>query len=188
MINLINHNGTKCISTERITLRPFCYDDAENMFKNWVNDPEVTKYLSWTPHGNLNVTKECLDTWIKAYESDENYHWAITLKENPNEVIGSIGAVFIDNYLEQAHIGYCLSKKYWNKGIVSKSLKEVLSYLFQCGFTRIVAIHHVLNPASGQVMQKCGMKFEGILRKARKDNKGEFFDIAQYALLKTDLE
>ena len=185
---MINHKGTKCITTERITLRPFCYDDAENMFKNWVNDPEVTKYLSWTPHGNLNVTKECLDNWIKAYESDENYHWAITLKENPNEVIGSIGAVFIDNYLEQAHIGYCLSKKYWNKGIVSESLKEVISYLFKCGFTRIEAIHHVLNPASGQVMKKCGMKFEGILRKARKDNKGEFFDIAQYAILKTDLK
>ena len=47
---------------------------------------------------------------------------------------------------------------------------------------------NILNPASGQVMKKCGMKFEGILRKARKDNKGEFFDIAQYALLKTDLE
>ncbi len=84
---MINHKGTKCISTERITLRPFCYDDAENMFKNWVNDPEVTKYLSWAPHGNLNVTKECLDTWVKSYESDENYNWAITLKENPSEVI-----------------------------------------------------------------------------------------------------
>lgn len=37
-------------------------------------------------------------------------------------------------------------------------------------------------------MKKCGMKFEGILRNARKDNKGEFFDIAQYAILKTDLK
>ena len=51
--------------------------------------------------------------------------------------MGSICVVFIHNYLKQVHIGYCLSKKYWNKGIVSESLKEVLSYLFQCVFTRI---------------------------------------------------
>lgn len=184
----MNHKGTKVIETKRLILRPFIASDAENMFKNWTNDPEVTKYLSWTPHENLNVTKLCLDTWTKAYESEENYHWAITLKENPNEVIGSIGTVFVDNYLEQAHIGYCLSKKYWSKGIVSEALESILSYLFQCGFTRIVAIHSVLNPASGQVMKKCGMKFEGILRKAEKDNTGEFCDIAQYAILKTDLE
>lgn len=185
---MICHKGTQIITTERLILRPFSYNDAENMFKNWVNDPDVTKYLSWTPHESLNVTKACLHTWINAYNSLENYHWAITLKENPNEVIGSIGVVFVDNYLEQAHIGYCLSKKYWNKRIVTEALNSVLSYLFQCGFTRIVAIHSVLNPASGQVMKNCGMKLEGILRKAEKDNTGEFCDIAQYAILKTDFE
>ncbi len=42
----MNHIGTREIATERLTLRRFEIEDAENMFYNWANDPEVTKYLT----------------------------------------------------------------------------------------------------------------------------------------------
>ena len=46
----MNHIGTREIATERLTLRRFEIEDAENMFYNWANDPEVTKYLTWPAH------------------------------------------------------------------------------------------------------------------------------------------
>ena len=38
----MNDIGTREIATERLTLRRFEIEDAENMFYNWANDPEVT--------------------------------------------------------------------------------------------------------------------------------------------------
>ena len=50
---------------------------------------------------------------------------------------------------------------------------------------RIEAQHELDNPASGRVMEKCGMRKEGVLRQ-RLYNKGKFVDVALYAILKSD--
>ncbi len=42
-----------------------------------------------------------------------------------------------------------------------------------------------LNPHSGMVMQKCGMKYEGTMRSSDRNNQG-ICDTCWYALLKTD--
>lgn len=53
----MNHIGTREIATERLTLRRFEIEDAENMFYNWANDPEVTKYLTWPAHESVDTTE-----------------------------------------------------------------------------------------------------------------------------------
>lgn len=184
---MLVHKGTTTIETKRLILRPYVMDDATDMFSNWANDSEVTKYLSWQAHSNIDLTKFLMKMWVDNYSSNKTYHWGVVYKGNGNKVIGTIGAVRINEDLEQAEIGYCISKKYWNKGIVPEALSAVNNYLFSCGFMRISGYHDVLNPASGKVMQKCGMQFEGIFRNAEKNNLGEFCSIAQYAILKSDL-
>ena len=64
-------------------------EDADAMFKNWANDEEVTKYLTWSPHGTEDVTKEILKQWVDSYKDEKYYQWAIVLKEI-DEPIGSI--------------------------------------------------------------------------------------------------
>ncbi|MCX7923107.1 MAG: GNAT family N-acetyltransferase [Clostridia bacterium] len=183
---MLVHRGSSKIETKRLILRPFVIEDTINMFNNWASDPEVTKYLTWPTHSDINVSKSVIEMWVDSYTSNETYHWGIVYKDTDNQVIGSIGAVRINVDLEQAEIGYCISKKYWNKGITTEALLAVIDYLFSCGFMRISAYHDVLNPASGIVMQKCGMQFEGVLRNAQKNKEGEFCSIAQYAILKSD--
>lgn len=56
----MNHIGTREIATERLTLRRFEIEDAENMFYNWANDPEVTKYLTWPAHESVDTTETIL--------------------------------------------------------------------------------------------------------------------------------
>jgi [ribosomal protein S5]-alanine N-acetyltransferase len=55
----MNHVGTQTIITDRLILRRFTMDDAATMFKNWANDPDVTEYLTWPPHIDVEVSKEC---------------------------------------------------------------------------------------------------------------------------------
>ncbi len=178
--------GTKVLKTKRLILRPVRMEDAEDMFKNWVNDPEVTKFLTWPCHGTVEVTKQVISGWVAQYDQPDYFHWAITLKENGDVPIGTLAVVEQDKRIKMAEIGYCIGKEWWHRGIVSEALKAVMDYLFgEAGMNRLMARHDVNNPHSGQVMQKCGMKLEGIFPDFGWNNQG-VCDIAQYALLKKD--
>ena len=97
----------------------------------------------------------------------------------------SIDVVNLNEKLATAEIGYCLSKKHWGQGIMTEALKAVIDYLFsEVGLNRIVARHNVHNLASGRVMQKSGMTFEGVQRQSGKDNKGNYCDLAHYSILR----
>lgn len=177
--------GTQKIITDRLILRRFTLDDAENMFNNWANDPEVTKYLRWPPHLNIGVTTKLLDEWIGCYNDLAYYSWAIALRET-DIVIGSIGIMGVSEVDESGEIGYCMGKKWWCKGLMTEALKAVISFSFeQSGFNRLEADHSVNNPASGRVMQKAGMTLEGIARQKYKANLG-FQDCKVYSVIKDD--
>ena len=67
----MNKTGTRKIETERLILRRFVIEDADDMFNGWCNDPEVSKYLTWPPHGSVEVTKSLLNAWIPAYDKGD---------------------------------------------------------------------------------------------------------------------
>ena len=142
---MMKHCGTKMIETERLILRRFVIEDVENMFKNWASDPEVTKYLTWPAHSDIGITEFILSDWIKSYEKDDSYNWAIELKEI-GEVIGNISSVNNNEAVNKVHIGYCIGNKWWNKGIMSEALKAVIDYFFEkVEVNRVEARHDVNN-------------------------------------------
>ena len=106
----MNNLGTITLETERLILRKFNIKDAEGMFNNWASDNEVTKFLSWPTHKSINDTKGYINWIIEQYENDTTYDWIIEFKET-KEVIGSIGAVSVNDNINSVHIGYCISKK-----------------------------------------------------------------------------
>lgn len=183
---MLSHKGTKAIHTERLLLRRFDLDDASDMFKNWANDREVTKFLTWEPHSSIEETKRIIGLWVNHYQDIKTYEWAIE-REEIGEVIGSISIVKLDEKNDSCEIGYCLSRKYWGMGIMSESLQAVISYLFsEIGFNQIFAKYDTNNVASGKVMQKCGMKYEGTVRQVKIRENKEFYDLTIYAILKND--
>lgn len=182
----MKHCGTKKLETDRLILRRFTNSDAASMYKNWAADEDVTKYLMWQPHSSIQVSQSVTDEWVRQYQNDNFYQWAIVLKENGDEPIGSISVVHMNEKVAMAHIGYCLGKKWWHKGIMSEALKAVMNFLFDvAGFNRIESRHDPNNPNSGKVMQKCGMKYEGTLRSADWNNQG-ICDACYYSMLKSD--
>lgn len=120
---MLNHKGTMSLETERLKLRKFNQEDAEDMYNNWASDAEVTKYLTWPTHSSIEVTKRVVGMWIDDYENGEYYQWAIELKET-GQVIGSISLMNIDNHIENCEIGYCIGKEFWNKGIVTEAFSN----------------------------------------------------------------
>lgn len=182
----MKHCGTQQIETNRLLLRKFSKKDAGAMYKNWASDDEVTKYLTWPTHSSVDISKRVLEDWVNSYSNENYYQWAIVLKENGNEPIGSISAVHINDNVASVHIGYCIGKSWWHQGITSEALKAVMDFFFDIvGVNRIEARHDSKNPNSGKVMKKCGMKYEGTLRCSDRNNQG-ICDACYYGLLKSE--
>lgn len=181
----MEHTGSRPLQTKRLLLRPFCEEDAQAMFRNWASDGEVTKYLTWTPHENEEQTRAILKMWQAEAKNADCYHWAIVFG---GEAIGDISVVFADEHNECGVIGYCLSRKFWGRGLMTEALSEVTRYLFEeAGFFRLEAMYSARNPASGRVMEKCGYLYEGTFRKHFKLlSTGERTDIVQRAILRED--
>ncbi len=181
----MNKTGTQKIETHRLVLRLFTIDDADDMFSNWASDPEVTRFLTWPPHSSADVTRKVLNSWVSRYGDGGYFQWAIEWKET-GTVIGSIAVVKLEEAIESAEIGYCLGRKFWGRGIMSEALRAVMDYLFDTvGLNRITAGHDVNNPKSGRVMEKAGMKKEGVLRASGINNQG-IRDVAVWAALRED--
>ena len=144
------------IETERLLLRKIKETDAEPMFRNWASDPEVTKYMTWNAHENIEVTKTIVNFWLEEEKKPKTIRFIITLK-NSDEPIGSIDVVrYIDGSPE---IGYCLSRNYWNKGLMTEACKAFVKHLFDKGFNKVLINAMVENIGSNRVIEKCGFKF-----------------------------
>lgn len=173
----MNHKGTQHLFTKRLILRPFSVEDAQAMYDNWASDPEVVKYLTWPAYKSPDTAVEILSLWTAQYGDPTFYQWAIALKEN-NMPIGSISVVDIEEDVPE--IGYCIGRAWWNQGITTEALSGIIQFLFKdVGVEKVTAKHAVENPASGRVMAKCGMVFEGITPKAYQSNCG-LMDVCCY--------
>ena len=155
----MNHLGTQTIETERLILRQYKMTDADDMFRNWVTDFEVSKFWGWEPHKDIEETKSLLSVWIKEYTRVDNYHWVIVHKET-SQAVGYIYLNEISNEKGSASVHYLVSRKYWNQGIMTEACKAVIDFSFsKIGMLYIHTHHHVDNPSSGKVMQKSGLRY-----------------------------
>jgi ribosomal-protein-alanine N-acetyltransferase len=183
----MKHVGTKTIETDRLILRRVTSEDARAMYRNWASDPEVTKYLTWPAYTAPEDAQGILKIWEKDYEKADFYLWAI-VPGDLGEPIGTISVVEMNETAQWLEIGYCIGRNWWNKGYVSEALKAVIAFFFEeVGAGRIQARHDPRNVHSGAVMRKCGMTFEGILRRADRNNQG-ICDAAIYSILREEYD
>lgn len=156
--------GTVRLETDRLILRRLELTDAYEMFNNWCNDADVARYLPWDPHGKIEVTNDLLNMWVNDYNNSHVYRWLVVLKDG-NKPIGTVDVVNKDISNKVFELGHCYSKDTWGKGIATEVFTKVISFLFdEVGVEVIMAKHNENNPASGRVMQKVNMKYDGTLR------------------------
>ena len=183
MLNVVK---CKTLETERLILRQFTIDDAQNMYENWASDELAVKEMPWNIHKSISETEQILENWIESYNNDNFYKWAIFSKVD-NELIGDISVVKMSLNSENCEVGYIIGSEWWNKGYMTEALKMVIDFLInEVGFHLIYALHDVKNPASGRVMEKAGMKYEATMREKHKRKDGTFADLNYYSITKED--
>lgn len=178
--------GTKILETERLILRKIKLEDSYIAFENWCNRDNVDKYVLWKKHENVEVTLNQYSKWIEDYEDLKTYRWIVELKEN-KDLIGTIDVSTKFMRFGTCEIGYCYSDKYWNNGYATEALKAVIKFLFEeCEADLINAEFMENNPASGKVMEKSGMIYEGRLRSRVIDKDNKRNDLLSYSITKDE--
>ncbi|MDZ7319511.1 MAG: GNAT family N-acetyltransferase [candidate division KSB1 bacterium] len=169
------------LRTPRLILRPFTPDDAP-VVQHLAGVREVAEMTTNIPYPYEDgIAKEWIATHQPSFENGEAVTFAIVL-DQASQLIGAIGLRFQKAHLG-AELGYWIGKMYWNQGYCTEAARAVIRYGFESfHLNRIQARHMTKNPASGRVMQKVGMQYEGTLRQSlvRED---QFYDAAIYSIL-----
>ena len=171
----MRHVGTQEIETPRLLLRRLTPADAPAMYRNWANDPAVTRFLRWEPHKDENETFALLTAWEELYQNPDYYQWCM-VEKSTGEVFGSMS--FYDDTAGDPGAaagwqargfdisqgvwepGYCIGRAWWGKGYTTEALNAVVDYWFtRTDGTWLACCHAVENPASGRVMQKAGFVY-----------------------------
>jgi ribosomal-protein-alanine N-acetyltransferase len=172
------------LETERLLLRKMRLDDAEDMFE-YGRDPEVPKYMMWEPHRTIDDSIEFIRWVMRQYEAEEIAPWGIELKET-GKFVGTVGFHEWSVRHGRAEIGYSLARPFWGLGLMTEAVGAVLDFGFRVmGLNRVEASCFIENVGSARVMEKCGMKFEGVLRHYLYV-KGRYEDMKMYSILRRE--
>lgn len=168
---------TEGLPAQRIELRKFRLEDCADVLE-YGSDAQTLKYLVWEGITDLDGAKSA----ITEYYLTKPGVYAIELKEN-HKCIGCIDLRAHPEH-EKASFGYVLNRAYWNKGYMTEALGALLSFCFEkLEVNRVESMHYVGNEGSGRVMEKCGMRREGLALQEVKI-KGVFHDVVHYGITK----
>ncbi|MEN8144507.1 MAG: GNAT family N-acetyltransferase [Gemmatimonadota bacterium] len=170
------------LRTKRLTLRPFEPGDAPDVCR-LAGDREIAANTLTVPHPyEQDMASEWIEGHAPAAVAGEKVVFALVHSS------GLVGAMGLDLAPEhsRAELGYWIGRPMWGQGFASEAARELVRYGFEfLGLNRIEAHHMTRNPASGRVLENCGMRKEGVVRQHLK-KWDQFEDIVLYGILASD--
>jgi [ribosomal protein S5]-alanine N-acetyltransferase len=149
--------------TARLMARKPRAIDAEDVFRAYASNPEITRFLSWNAYTTLEpLTRFLADRAADWEQGGPTFTWLLCIRGDPTP-IGSIG-VSLDPH--GAMLGYVLAKNYWRQGLMVEAVHFLVNWaITRPEIFRVWAFCHAENHASARVMQKAGMIREGLLQR-----------------------
>ena len=144
------------LETERLILRPWCEEDAEELYK-YAKDPDVGPMAGWPVHTSVDNSRDIIKNVLSAEGT-----FAVVLKETGLPV-GSIGIMKNTNIptgANEAEIGYWIGKPCWGQGLIPEAVRECLRCCFEeLGCERVWCGYYEGNEKSHRVQEKCGFRY-----------------------------
>lgn len=146
------------LQTERLILRPWKEDDAEELFR-YAQNPRVGPITGWPPHASVEDSRRIIRDVLS---TPENY--AVVLKDTGLPV-GSIGLLFgevsqVPIAGSEAGVGYWIGVPYWGCGLIPEALREITRHAFEdLGLDGLRGGYFDGNLNSKRVLDKCGFVY-----------------------------
>jgi ribosomal-protein-alanine N-acetyltransferase len=146
------------LASERTILRAPHVDDAEAMYDELACDPDVTRYMSWTPHRGVDETRRVI---TGLFNVGDDPTWLIETRDT-GEFLGTCG--WRRPAPHTVELGYCIGRRWWRQGIMSEVAKVLIDEARRDATVyRVSAYCHVDNAGSAGVLRHCGLALEGRL-------------------------
>lgn len=142
-----------------LLLRPVQYDDYKDMFE-YAQDDDVTKYLAWDSYHQIEeAIRSVQQVFLSRPANRIPAAYAIFHKAD-HKMIGTCDFFKVDWAKQMGEIGYVLNKHYWNKGYMTRVLKELIRFGFEYLDLKYIEIRHLPeNIGSKRVIEKCGFRY-----------------------------
>ncbi len=173
------------LETDRLLLRPFRLSDKDDVHRV-CSIKEIAANTRTIPHPYPpEKAVEWIETQPQQWREGKSAIFAICRKP-AGRLIGAVG-LGINEEDQNAELGYWMDKPFWGQGYCTEAAAAVIRFGFETlALNRIHAHFMTRNPASGRVMEKIGMKREGLLR-GHIRKWGVFEDVVFCGMLKSDL-
>lgn len=170
--------------TKRLFLTPFIQKDCSH-FAKLASHPEVQAVdICFYGEVSIEYVEELISYYETSWKKNTALFFGIRLKKCQS-LIGSI-SLQLNPSFKRAELGYWLGRDYWGQGYCTEAATEVVKFAFvQLDYHRVYAQHLSHNPASGRVMRKIGMSYEGRLRDHIYRD-GRYYDMLQFGVLKKE--
>ena len=153
-IEEIEMHGTAELWTERLILRRYRPEDAEELYRYLGSDPEQARYSGWNPYATLEMAQETVRSFIDRYDDEHFYSWVMDIDD---VVVGTIGAY--DYRDDQIETGFSVVRGWQGRGLATEALEKVLEYLTDNeGISCVTAWCAAENTGSRRVLEKAGMQ------------------------------
>ncbi len=149
---------TRTLETERLVLRPWREEDAEELYRN-AQDPHIGPIAGWPPHTSVENSRDVIRDVLSAPET-----YAVVLKETDLPV-GSVGLLFGEaaNLAiadDEAEVGYWIGLPHWGRGLIPEAVREIERHAFEdLGLRALWCSCDDTNAQSKRVMEKCGFAY-----------------------------
>lgn len=173
------------LETARLILRPLSIDDAPTVAR-LAGKREIADTTLSIPHPySEQQAKDWISHHSASWSGGKEMVFAIISKKDI-ELVGTAGLRDIDSEHGQAEMGFWIRVDWWGRGYATEAAQALNQFGFETlGLNRIYAHHFLRNPASGRVLEKIGMKREGILRE-RVRKWGVYEDVAILSILRKE--
>ena len=148
------------LRTDRLVLREFAMADAPELHR-LAQSREVARMMLHHPHPyEEGMAEEWIASLRPAFEAGTRVAFAVTLREE-GDLVGTV-ALFIDEGAEEGLLAFWIGLPYWGKGYATESVAEVVRYGFEERGLRLIRANRFgSNAASGRVLSKVGMAYQG---------------------------
>ena len=154
-IEEIEVHGTVELWTERMILRRYRLEDADDLYRYLGTDPAMSAYSGWNPYATPEMTRKTVQGFIDSYDDNRTYSWVMDIDD---VIAGTIGAY--DYKDDQIEVGFSVVKDWQGRGLATAALKKMLEYLTENeGISSVTAWCAAENIGSQRVLEKAGMQF-----------------------------
>jgi len=162
------------LETDRLILRKLSADDAAFIL-DLLNQPSFIQHIGDRGVRTLEDARRYISAGAVASYAKHGYGLYLTLLKESEVPIGICGLVKRDA-LQDADIGFAFLPQYGSKGYAVESAAAVLAYARDTlGLKRILGITTPDNQRSIGVLEKIGLKFEGLVKLSEDDAELKLF-------------